>query len=216
MLVLSISMYAQREVTKFLGIPVDGKKSEMIRKLKAKGFEKVPYTDDILTGEFNGREVYISAQTNNNKVWRIAILDKGSFNESQIKIHFNNLCEQFRSNPKYIVERDSIIQDDERIAYNINKKEYDAIYYQKQGPVTLFSSERISSLCESKYGTKETGDLSEEQRKELFQEYVNDDVFGFTKNVVWFKIVEDSNKYGKYKIVMYYENKYNEANGEDL
>ena len=35
---VSIAMYGQREVTKFLGIPVDGNKSEMIRKLKEKGF----------------------------------------------------------------------------------------------------------------------------------------------------------------------------------
>lgn len=38
MLTLSVAMYAQKDVTKFLGIPVDGTKSAMIQKLKAKGF----------------------------------------------------------------------------------------------------------------------------------------------------------------------------------
>lgn len=31
---LSIACYAQKDITKFLGIPVDGTKSEMISKLK--------------------------------------------------------------------------------------------------------------------------------------------------------------------------------------
>lgn len=32
LLVFSISLYAQKDVTKFLGIPVDGSKAEMIKK----------------------------------------------------------------------------------------------------------------------------------------------------------------------------------------
>ena len=36
LLVASTTVFAQKEVTKFLGIPVDGYKSEMIQKLKAK------------------------------------------------------------------------------------------------------------------------------------------------------------------------------------
>ena len=38
LLLTSISSYAQSDITKFLGIPVDGSKSEMIRQLKDKGF----------------------------------------------------------------------------------------------------------------------------------------------------------------------------------
>ena len=37
LLIVSTTVFAQKEVTKFLGIPVDGFKSEMIQKLKAKG-----------------------------------------------------------------------------------------------------------------------------------------------------------------------------------
>ncbi|WP_417178871.1 hypothetical protein [Barnesiella intestinihominis] len=36
--VFSTALYAQKDVTKFLGIPVDGTKTAMIQKLKAKGF----------------------------------------------------------------------------------------------------------------------------------------------------------------------------------
>ena len=46
----------EKDVTKFLGIPVDGYKPAMIEKLKAKGFRSMPNTD-ILEGEFNGTEV---------------------------------------------------------------------------------------------------------------------------------------------------------------
>ena len=35
-LLLSVSVFAQEDVTKFLGIPVDGFKPEMIKKLKEK------------------------------------------------------------------------------------------------------------------------------------------------------------------------------------
>lgn len=36
LLIFSVSLYAQKDVTQFLGIPVDGSKSEMIKNLKQK------------------------------------------------------------------------------------------------------------------------------------------------------------------------------------
>ena len=50
---VTIGSVAQTDVTKFLGIPVDGNKSEMVRKLKSKGFTQNPYADGVLTGKFN-------------------------------------------------------------------------------------------------------------------------------------------------------------------
>ena len=58
LLACSAVSYAQNEVTQFLGIPVDGSKSEMIQKLKAKGF-RYDSELDCLKGEFNGRDSYI-------------------------------------------------------------------------------------------------------------------------------------------------------------
>lgn len=72
-------------VTRFLGIPIDGTKAEMISKLKDKGFTSVPETDGMLEGEFNGKDVYVIVQTNNRKVWRIAVMDKNKCDEAQIK-----------------------------------------------------------------------------------------------------------------------------------
>ena len=64
MLFMSTMANAQKEVTKFLGIPVDGLKPAMMQKLKAKGFV---YNQrlDCLTGEFNGHDVRVSVVTNN-------------------------------------------------------------------------------------------------------------------------------------------------------
>ena len=59
LLISSIVIYAQEDVTKFLGIPVDGSKSEMIQKLKAKGYTSSQHNKDILVGEFNGTDVNI-------------------------------------------------------------------------------------------------------------------------------------------------------------
>lgn len=62
-IIFSITVNAQ-DVTKFLGIPVDGSKSEMIQKLKAKGFRELTYEDEtILEGEFNGHDVHVYVGT---------------------------------------------------------------------------------------------------------------------------------------------------------
>ena len=99
--VFSIVLHAQEDVTKFLGIPVDGSKSEMIQKLKAKGFTNTSSEKDILEGEFNGRNVIITIATNGNKVYRIMVQDSYPVDEGSIKIRFNNLAQQFLNNKKY-------------------------------------------------------------------------------------------------------------------
>lgn len=56
LLIFSVSLYAQKDVTQFLGIPVDGSKSEMIKKLKAKGFRDDPTSEaywESLMGEMS-------------------------------------------------------------------------------------------------------------------------------------------------------------------
>ena len=99
LLMLFITLQAQENVTKFLGIPVDGTKSAMIQKIKSKGFQ-YNYSRDCLEGEFNGTQVRIFVVTNNNKVWRIAITDAVQLDEINIRIRFNTLCKQFENNKK--------------------------------------------------------------------------------------------------------------------
>ena len=63
-LVSICAVYAQKDVTQFLGIPIDGSKSAMIQKLKAKGFKANSYNKDVLEGEFNGMDVNVHVATN--------------------------------------------------------------------------------------------------------------------------------------------------------
>lgn len=154
-LLLSLSMFAQSDVTKFLGIPVDGTKQEMIEKLEAKGFVKTR-TDGVLAGEFNGKSVLVSILTNNDKVWRIMVVDRSSTSsDREIKNRFNTLCRQFDKNIRYtrfdkayneLCSRSSTmdstgvmrslnvdfeIPDDEKIFFGlVNHKEYKAEYFQ--------------------------------------------------------------------------------------
>ena len=104
-LVCAATLQAQEEekdVTKFLGIPVDGYKPAMIEKLKAKGFTSTTWDKDVVESEFNGTDVYVHVVTNNNKVYRIMLADKNTQGETDIRIRFNLLCQQFENNPRYI------------------------------------------------------------------------------------------------------------------
>ena len=189
MIAISASVFAQKEVTQFMGIPVDGSPTEMIKKLKAKGFTtdedaiqavKRGLIDwdgpEVLIGRFNGEKVRVFLGVEQNKVWRIYLSDKDSRDETQIKIRFNTLVRQFENNDKYVpyFDDEQTIADDEDISYQmtVNNKQYDAAFVQKG----------------------EDGTVDE-------------------KRIVWFTIVEGSDGY---KIAMFYDNKYNEADGSDL
>ena len=204
-LLCAATMQAQEEekdVTKFLGIPVDGYKPAMIKKLKAKGFTRSTWDKDALEGEFNGTDVNVYIVTNNKKVWRIALIDKYTRDKREIKTRFNRLCEQFKNNPKYndAFRGKQTIPDDEDLGYEIavNNKCYKAYYYQLPDSVTM----------EQLLGLTEVGEefLEFEKRKRL--------ILGLGYKCVWFRISEKND--GEYRIVMYYDNEYNKADGEDL
>lgn len=114
---------------KFLGIPIDGTKEQMISALKNKGYT-YDYKDDWLKGEFNGENVIIQVQTNNNKVYRLAILDDKFKDETNIKIRYNNLFDQFLLNGKYLLSGGKRISDEENISFEmtVSKKRYEAAF----------------------------------------------------------------------------------------
>lgn len=121
---LFASLFAQQSVTTFLGIPVDGTELSMRQKLINKGFRYDP-SSDWLEGEFNGRDVVLLIETNRDKVYRIAVLDKNFSDETNIRIRFNDLYRQFMNNEKYILNpMDEVeeLPEDEDIAYNISIK----------------------------------------------------------------------------------------------
>lgn len=121
--------HTQQPCITFLGIPVDGTPDELFSKLDAKGYKYDSYNDCIV-GEFNGMDVLIGVQTVNNKVWRIAVVDKSYSDESDIKIRFNNLFEQFLNNSKYVCIGGNIINENEHIYIEMlyNNKRYEATF----------------------------------------------------------------------------------------
>lgn len=219
-LMISSICFAQNDVTKFLGIPVDGTKSAMIQKLKDKGYT-YNSRKDCLEGEFNGRNVEIYVVTNNNKVYRIAVKDKYGSDKTQIKISFNKLCRQFESNKKYMEGapiEDFIISDNEDISYEliVHKKSYQAVFAQvpnsKEGLI-----EEMEEYAKTKVTKEEFDALSESEKTQLY-ELLQEECFNqlkekAKKKIVWFTISEE---YGDYYIIIYYDNLNNQANGEDL
>lgn len=222
LLLCSIALYAQNDVTRFLGIPVDGSKYEMMQKLKAKGYFSSPNDKDVLIGEFNGVEVYIYVVTTNNKVSRIMVCDANAVDETDIKIRFNTLCRQFQKNKKYLPASLSVedysLSDDENISYGMTilKKRYEAAYYQLP-PTVVDSASMVKEMLPiflEKYSAERMANATEESQMEMVTNVVRELLDRFSKRLVWFMISE--RRYGKYYITMFYDNEYNRANGEDL
>ena len=214
---ISIVGMAQTDVTKFLGIPVDGNKSDMMRKLKSKGFTQSPYAEDVLTGKFNGMDVNVHIATNNDKVCRIMVCDANTMDETSIRIRFNVLCEQFKNNSKYcsISEEDPKLKEDEDISYEmtVHKKRYEAVFYQRLDTTAANYTEEIQSLIYSKYTKEQMENPSEEISQDIYKMVAMYALDKATKKTVWFMISEN---YDEYFITMFYDNEYNRANGEDL
>lgn len=217
---ISFASFAQnKDVTKFLGIPVDGTKTEMKQKLIAKGFVPKKFGDEeFLEGEFNGCNVNVYIRTNNNKVYRIMVADNFTVDEAQIKIRFNNLVSQFENNKRYFPLDKYTLSDEEDISYEmtVHNKNYDAYFYQvpdMEKADTLALQEKVRNELLSKYTEAELKNPSEEISKEITNTAIKIGTEWMLMKPVWFKIARVN---GEYCIIMYYDNKYNQANGEDL
>lgn len=223
-----ISLNAQNDVTKFMGIPVDGSRQEMVQKLVQKGFAVDPYDREYLVGEFNGMDVKVAIVTNRGKVWRIALRDNVMVDGPQIITRFNVLCGQFENNPNYITIEDYRIPYDEDIAYkmHVKDKRYSAFFLQKTEILEkLSSSEDDNAVYEvlydalgeenirllQQYSEEQLPypDMTEKVKEEIYQYFIR----LLTSKQVWFTV---SDYCGKYYIIMYYDNMLNCANGEEL
>lgn len=216
---LTLSLYAQNDVTTFLGIPVDGFKSEMRQKLITKGFTtKKVGTNEYLEGEFNETDVHIYIATNNNKVYRIMVCDANTQDEANIKIRFNKLVNQFENNKRYTALDQYTISDTEDISYEmlVHKKNFDALFYQNpdmEKVDTLALQNKIREQLLEKYKPEQLENPTEEMNQEVQAIAMRIGMDMIFKKPVWFRICES---YGEYYITMYYDNEYNHANGEDL
>ena len=203
--IISITGYAEKDVVKFLGIPVDGSKKELEKRLIAKGFKKNLYEKNVLEGKFNGKDVFVGIGTNNDKVYRIGVIDQVPQNEENIKINFNKLLEQFKNNGRYIVLDDYRIPEKEDISYEmiVKNKCYEAVFYQ------MGTKEEVRKILLKKYTEKQIDNPNKKLKKEI-DEYLFEI---YSKKLVWFMI---QNLNGEYNISIFYDNVYNQANGEDL
>ena len=218
-LMFACTVHAQKDVTTFLGIPIDGFKTEMKKKLIAKGFTPTKQVgQDFLEGEFNGFNVRLYIVTNNNKVYRIMVADASTQDEANIKIRYNKLVNQFKNNKRYTCLEDYELSDSEDISYEmtVNNKTYDALFYQ------VPNMEKVDTTAlQSQIREELLKDFSEEQLKNPTEDIKQAlekkaMAIGFdmmSKKAVWFRICR---LYGEYYITIYYDNEYNHANGEDL
>lgn len=213
--VFALSVQAQKEVTRFLGIPVDGTKPEMIQKIKAKGFIPSRYDSEMLEGEFNGKNVWVMVVTNNRKVYRVAVIDANTCGETDIRVRFNTLLEQFKNNDKYMPGLDNAaIPDDEDISYEctVHDKRYQAVFYQYAENMKD-TMQRFAEQVKTGYTEEELAKLTDEQKAKLLEGFSDKLVEGILNRAVWFMIEKDGTDY---RIIMYYDNVYNQANGDDL
>jgi|688.fasta_scaffold596783_1 hypothetical protein len=208
--------YAQTEVTKFLGIPVDGIKTDVINKLKSKGYTISPVDKDVLVGEFNGRKVNLHVVTYNNKVYRIMVEYKNRLNETDIKIEFNNLCQKFKDNKKYISLSDDEISESEKISYemNVHNKRYQAVFYQlpEKADSNTIQNE-IETVLRENFSQEQISNPTDEQKEKIIEKcltYLRDK---YSQKTVWFMINE---QFGEYSIVIFYDNELNKASGDEL
>ena len=218
-MIATITSFAQqKDVTSFLGIPVDGTVLSMKQKLVSKGFvPKKVGTNEFLEGEFNGTDVRVYIVTNNNKVYRIMVADNFTVDEAQIKIRFNNLVSQFENNKRYFPLDKYTLSDEEDISYEmtVHNKNYDAYFYQvpDMEKADTFFEEKVRNELLSKYTEAELKNPSEEISKEITNTAIKIGTERMLMKPVWFKIVRVD---GEYFICMFYDNEYNHANGEDL
>ena len=230
-LIMCSTVFGQSEGTlKFLGIPVDGSKSEMVAALKDKGF-RYDSNSGFLVGDFNGRESHIGIVENHGKVYRVVVFDANTYDAGEIRIRFNNLIHQFENNDKYFyIFPNDIIPEDEDIHYEIlvHKKQYIAEF--KYNP--LYGNDELrdrlinEAVEESKLFLEEKKDektidgitygefySDKDNYDQLISSIVGLKVIQMSNSSVWFKIFEH---YGKYYIGLYYDNLINSPNGEDL
>ena len=91
---LTLSMSAQKsEVIRFMGIPIDGPKPEMLLELKEKGFEPINdgLTNDdasIMKGYFNGEKCTLSVNSYHNNVYNIIVVFDQEDTELNAKLRF--------------------------------------------------------------------------------------------------------------------------------
>jgi len=121
LMLLTLSLNAQDNVMKIMGIPIDGSKSEMIDKLQEKGFAPEQVLIDLenaqnevvrqggeipegrirerdgeyfMNGYFDGKDSKVIVVSYNKKVYQVMVVIDSPYNELNAKIQFDLYVEQ--------------------------------------------------------------------------------------------------------------------------
>lgn len=221
---ISVLLKAENYPTKFLGIPIDGTKQEMIKKLEEKGFLYEEETD-WLTGEFNGKDVIIKIRTNNRKVYCVSVIYRYFYTSDEVKEAYNILLQQFKENEHYIPFNlgQEPIPIDENIDYEM--REHNKIYCAGFLQITHEADSSLVYNDSFKDCTNKLIDLIPHEKlgDETYIHSISDKLAYicwhaelktlYANNIVNFYIEEIS---GKYNLILFYENGYNKSKGEDL
>ena len=212
---------------RFLGIPIDGSKSQMIEQIKAKGFTFNSYRD-CLQGQFNGKNVDVYVVDNHGITYRVFVAFPET-DEYEIRSEFNHLLSQFMRNDKYVPMKEcEEIDQKEDISYemSVHNKKYAASFSYISPDV--FTPEQTAKIHEfvEKYKTmseEETQQYLESMAASFYPDSSNaspDDIMLAMNRVasilsgnVWFRIIREG---VDYQIGLYYDNIKNMPNGEDL
>lgn len=210
-LMLSVYVFSKEETTRFLGIPVDGPKSEMIRKLQAKGYEYVS-EEDFFMGFYMGDPVYLFLQTVNDKVSRVIVYDIEQRTEEEIKYRFNSIYSRFAFNSRYerLGKRNLVLTPDDKLAYEMKRHNYihKAVFKQvkvDEGDADIAKASAPAVGVHPVDMEQIKGDYRERRRRMHARAigYVNRHTNESYKSQVWFVITE---RFGKFGVVMLYDN----------
>ena len=218
---VTVTTFAQTTTFKFMGVPVDGKKSEVVSSLRGKGFTYDSLMD-VLKGKFNGIQSVVFVSENYGKVDRIIVTDETTTRDVvNIKVRYNTLLSQFQNlNGKYYaLSPQEPIPDDEDVSYEmrIHKKRYETVFYYNplidDEELAKKVAEEVNAEVQQAVDSGEMVDPSEERINQLKLVILGQKAIKLTNGRVWFTIIED---YGEFRIAIYYENMDNMPNGEDL
>ncbi len=219
LLFLAVPGLAQRQVTTFQGVPVDGTREEMAGKLAERGFVPAQGAQGVLRGPFMGGEVDLDIEEAGGRVWRVTLRDVAPGDPSLARERFNALCSRFASDSAYYEGgRAHPIPDGEDIARGMEDgKVYSAGFHQLPEGVSpgdfiagvteraLVECGKIFTLEEILAGGEEVATamrrLALEQLEDLFN------------RSAWLVIERDADGY---RVVTRFDNGYNSPTGADI
>ena len=123
----------KKDITQFMGIPIEGTRQEMMDKLQNIGFI-ASSSDSDLQGYFNGQWVDVYLGVHKGQVWRVDVLETQTYDENDIKHRYNQVLNQFKDSPKYQYnecDATEISYDEDIMAYLIDGWGCVATFFQK-------------------------------------------------------------------------------------